>query len=282
MSCKKAAVLLKACWWQNAPQLSSLAPPERQPLPTSPPQLTAHKQQPVRPVPAAALVLLRENRTSSIEVLLGRRHDNARFMPGIYVVPGGRVEPEDGQPSGFEEELPPLPPGLDKATQGRAAAIARAALRETYEETGLLYGSETRAQKPTSGAATPSHQIWSCYAGAGIRPVFEQLWFIARAITPTFSPRRFHTRFLLGDGRFVQGQITGDGELEDINWYPLSDINRLSMANITKLVLEEALRHYNIIKNDNISGETRPAAMFRWTGSKHQGGVSATRTTLQT
>lgn len=203
-------------------------------------------------------------------------------MPGIYVVPGGRVEPEDGQLSGFEEELPPLPQGLDKATHERATAIARAALRETYEETGLLYGSETKIGKPTSGVVMPSHQIWNCYAEASIRPVFEQLWFIARAITPTFSPRRFHTRFLLGDGRFAQGEIAGDGELEDINWYSLGDISRLPMANITKLVLEEALSHYNVIKNGDISDKTRPAAMFRWTGSKHQGGVSATRTTLQT
>lgn len=213
---------------------------------------------------------------------MGRRHSNARFMPGIYVVPGGRVEPEDGQLSGFTEAPPPLPLGLDKATQGRAAAIARAALRETYEETGLLYGSQVGNLARESVTPMKSAQIWNCYADAKLRPVFDQLWFIARAITPTFSPRRFHTRFLLGDGRFAQGQIAGDGELEDVNWYPLRGISRLPMANITKLVLEEALIHYNIIKNTDRNYENRPAAMFRWTGSQHQGGVSASRSTLQT
>lgn len=217
-----------------------------------------------------------------MEVLLGRRHSNARFMPGIYVVPGGRVEPEDGQLSGFTEELPPLPQGLDKATHGRAAAIARAALRETYEETGLLYGNQIEKQEREPLTTMQGPQIWNCYAEANIRPVFDQLWFIARAITPTFSPRRFHTRFLLGDGRFAQGQIAGDGELEDINWYPLGGISRLPMANITKLVLEEALTHYNIVKNIDHASKIRPAAMFRWTGSKHQGGVSASQRPLQT
>ncbi len=224
-------------------------------------------------------MLLRGTGEGATEVLLGRRHGNAGFMPGVYVVPGGRVESEDGRTSAFPEELPPLPQGLDKATHGRASAIARAALRETFEETGLLYGkaSEVASAVPRSGQS----QIWTRYAEAGIQPAFERLWFIARAITPTFSPRRFHTRFLLGDGRFAQGKIGGDGELEDIDWCPLNTIGELPMANITKLVLKEALTHYTIIRNSNSMLSDRPAAMFRWTGSKHQGGVSASQRTLQ-
>lgn len=228
-------------------------------------------------------MLLRRNAKTETEVLLGRRHSRAGFMPGVYVVPGGRVEPEDGKLSGFSEDLPPLPQGLDKATHGRATAIARAALRETFEETGLLYGKsgQTPGKPPISdGPSQPA--IWDRYAAAGILPVFDRLWFIARAITPTFSPRRFHTRFLLGEGGFAQGQIGGDGELEDIGWYPMSGLGGLPMANITKLVLEEALEHYNIIRKPDYGRPDRPAAMFRWTGTKHQGGVSAARRTLGT
>ena len=227
-------------------------------------------------------MLLRGTEKAETEVLLGRRHSKAGFMPGVYVVPGGRVEPEDGKASGFSEDLPPLPQGLDKATHGRAAAIARAALRETFEETGLLYGRAL--QSPMS--ARPSREalpaIWERYAAAGVTPVFDRLWFIARAITPAFSPRRFHTRFLLGEGGFAQGEIGGDGELEDIGWYPMSGIGGLPMANITKLVLEEALEHYNIIRKQNFDRPDRPAAMFRWTGTKHLGGVSAARRPLGT
>lgn len=210
---------------------------------------------------------------------MGRRHSSARFMPGVYVVPGGRVEAADGRESGFSEQFRPLPPGLDKATVARAPAMLRAALRETYEETGLLYGVTGQG---TGKAPLPASEgLWDLYARAALRPAFEELTFIARAITPTFSPRRFHTRFLLGDGGFAQGTISGDGELEDIDWYPLSDTARLPMAGITRMVLEEALKHYSNVINPTPMASVRPAAMFRWVGSKHQGGVSATRKTLK-
>lgn len=227
---------------------------------------------PVRPVPAASLVLLRRTSGESLEVLLGRRHSAARFMPGVYVVPGGRVEAEDGKDSGFSEQFRPLPPGLDKETHNRAPAMLRAALRETYEETGLLYGA---AQPSQGGDSLPAGDFWGHYSRAALRPAFEEISFIARAITPTFSPRRFHTRFLLGDGGFAQGQISGDGELEDIGWYPLEAISGLPMAGITRLVLEEALKHYDHLIKPQSTQLARPAAMFRWVGSKHQGGVSA-------
>jgi len=51
---------------------------------------------PVRPRDAASLILLRE-RSTGLEVLLGRRGKDARFMPGRYVFPGGRVTAEDAR-----------------------------------------------------------------------------------------------------------------------------------------------------------------------------------------
>ncbi|MGH6891168.1 MAG: hypothetical protein ACREEP_02800, partial [Dongiaceae bacterium] len=61
----------------------------------------------VRPVDAAGLVLLRGRRDAP-EILLGRRHAKTTFLPDIYVVPGGRVDPEDLLPSGFRERPHPL------------------------------------------------------------------------------------------------------------------------------------------------------------------------------
>ena len=246
-------------------------------MPKAQTRLTPKQSSPTRPVPAASLVLLRRVTGQDLQVLLGRRHDGARFMPGVFVVPGGRVEAEDSRVSGFSEDFRPLPRGLDKATHARAPAIMRAAIRETFEETGLLYGITNQA----SGKATPTDDIWETYARSAIRPAFEHLSFIARAITPTFSPRRFHTRFLIGDGGFAQGQIGGDGELEDIDWYPLGEITGLPMAGITRLVLKEAVKHYDLLLKPNSIKPERPAAMFRWTGSKHRGGVSASRKTLR-
>ena len=55
---------------------------------------SAPSKRPVHPKDAASVILLRGSRTDP-EVLLGRRRLNARFMPGIYVFPGGRVDRAD-------------------------------------------------------------------------------------------------------------------------------------------------------------------------------------------
>jgi 8-oxo-dGTP pyrophosphatase MutT (NUDIX family) len=142
-----------------------------------------------RPVDAAGLVLLRGGRDDP-EVLLGRRHARAGFLPDIYVFPGGRVEPGDGR--GRPLPLaPPVAAGLAWASRRPAAAFVRAALRETAEESGLSLPPEA----------------------------VEGIDFICRAITPTRSHRRYNTRFLLADGAACQGALAGDGELEDLGWH---------------------------------------------------------------
>ncbi len=119
----------------------------------------------IRPAEAAGLVLIRRAAAagSGAEVLLGRRSARSRFMPGIYVFPGGRIGPEDCRPSGFAEPLPDPPPGLDQTTRRRLAVFARAALRETYEETGLLIGAAEAASIPRhrgDGAEVWGAEVW--------------------------------------------------------------------------------------------------------------------------
>jgi len=99
----------------------------------------------VRPKDAATLILL--DRSGKVpKVLMGRRHHSHVFLPGKFVFPGGRVDPAD--------RLMPVAAQLDKRTQGRlmkkvseaSAAKARmfalTAIRETFEETGLLIGKK--------------------------------------------------------------------------------------------------------------------------------------------
>ena len=218
----------------------------------------------IRPADAAGLVLIRQAAAagSSAEVLLGRRSGRSRFMPDIYVFPGGRVGPEDRRPSGFAEPLPDQPPGLDRATRQRLEVFARAALRETFEETGLLLGATgmASAPAPTGGQGA---EVWNAFAATGLAPRFAGMRLVARAITPADSPVRFHTRFFLAEGAAASGEIGGDGELEDIHWAPLESLPELPMADITLLVLEEALAHRSAA-----SGPDRPAPLFRWIGSR--------------
>jgi 8-oxo-dGTP pyrophosphatase MutT (NUDIX family) len=218
----------------------------------------------VRPAEAAGLVLIRQSAAAGAgaEVLLGRRSGSSRFMPGIYVFPGGRVGPEDRRPSGFAEPLPDQPPGLDRGTERRLAVFARAALRETFEETGLLLGTVVAASAPPPLRDTGT-AVWNAFASLGLAPAFARMRLVARAITPADSPVRFHNRFFLADGATATGEIGGDSELEDIHWAPLESLRGLPMADITLLVLEEALAH-----RAGTGGPDRPAPLFRWIGSK--------------
>lgn len=170
------------------------------------------------------------------EVLLGRRRRTARFLPGIWVFPGGRLETTDALPSGFEERFAALPGGLDAATRGKAQALLRAAVRETFEETGILLG------RPGRRAEERHDPIWQAYHAAGLTPAFEVPRLLARAITPTMSPIRFHTRFFLAEATGLAHGEPRDDELEEVAWVPLSDTPSLEMVDVTEFVLSRALK----------------------------------------
>src|ERR1041384_3850645 len=90
----------------------------------------------VRPRDAASLILLR-GKGHDLELLAGRRPGHVKFMPGVYVFPGGAIDAEDKKPWHVESGGAHLPPRLQRC--------ARAALRETWEEVGVLVGRRSSA-----------------------------------------------------------------------------------------------------------------------------------------
>jgi len=194
----------------------------------------------VKPVDAAGLVLIRAGSKGAPEILLGRRHRKAGFLPDIYVVPGGRVDTADHAPSGFSETLNPAVATALMSGGSRRPALAfpRAALRETHEETGLLVGG---IGQPLD---SPRQQIWQAYGTAGLAPDFGAIDFICRAITPVTSHRRYNTRFFLADGARAMGSVNGNGELEDLAWRPVPALSGLNIVDVTEYVLKEALRRW--------------------------------------
>ncbi len=211
----------------------------------------------VRPVDAAGIVLLREGAHGGPEVLMGRRHGKAKFLPDIYVFPGGRVDPQDRLPSGFEEHLAPgVETALRRAApRKRPATFLRAAIRETFEETGLLIGAP--GPQP---AYPPKADIWRQFAERGLAPRFEAFDFICRAITPRGSHRRYNSRFFLGDGAAAQGGLAGDGELVDLAWRPVEAMAGMNLVDVTEYVLAEAVRRW---RRGHRPGAENPA-LFRY------------------
>ena len=190
----------------------------------------AQTKRSLRPVDAATMVLWRRRRDGRIEVLMGRRHRNHVFMPHAYVFPGGRVEWTDAtfQPaSALPEDVQSR---LERAANPtRARAIAAAAVRETYEETGLLLGEGDPADPNTRKT---------------LRPHLGGLDYFFRAITPPGRPRRFDARFLVANGEAATGDLgTGDGELLDVAFRSLDATRALDIAGITRIALAEFERY---------------------------------------
>ena len=194
----------------------------------------------VRPVDAAGLVLIRQGHGQP-EVLMGRRHRRHVFLPNIYVFPGGRLDAADNEASGFPEAVPGETLRELRRGAGRRTPLsfARAALRETLEETGLLVGQPGRAP---GGAGR--REPWRHFARQGLVPAFAALGFVCRAITPTSSARRYNTRFLIADGALARGDLAGDGELEDLAWRGTGALRHLGLVDVTAFVLEEALARW--------------------------------------
>ena len=195
----------------------------------------------IRPVPAATMIIV-DGSGAEPQVLMGKRHEKHVFMPGRYVFPGGRVDPTDRKMNvaGALHELVEmrLIKRARKATTSSARALALAAIRETYEETGLLIGSADYGM-PESAPDGP----WSDYAAHGLYPELDQLHLIARAVTPIGRPRRYDTAFFAIGAESIAGQVEGmigpDKELVDLVWLPISRAEKLDMPAITRTVLIE-------------------------------------------
>lgn len=175
----------------------------------------------VRPRDAASVILVRPDASGALTVLMGRRSRRAAFVPDVFVFPGGRVDTADA----LTETVTALPP--EQATRLAAAgaagprlarALATAAIRETWEETGYVLGA----------SRVENDRILADQAA---------LSYSARAITPRESPIRFHARFFLADGSALAGPPTGSGELTDLAWFPLAEAQKLPVIDVTEFML---------------------------------------------
>ena len=208
---------------------------------------------PVRPRDAATLIVVRPGNRDPL-CLMGRRHADSQFMPGYYVFPGGAVEGADrtakpASPLDFTH-LAAMGVGGNVAD---AAALAVAAVRETYEETGVMVAA------PGDVGDAPG-STFDEMRRRSVAPALGRLVYLGRAITPTYSPIRFHARFFLTRLRPGHVGLGGDGELHDLSWVPLSDVASLPTIDITRFMAEFA---GEIIKRAPIVPPGRPVFTTR-------------------
>ncbi|MEO1407821.1 MAG: NUDIX hydrolase, partial [Pseudomonadota bacterium] len=103
-----------------------------------------------RPKDAATLILVRPG-DKEVEVLMGKRSRGHVFMPDKYVFPGGRVDPPDGRVPAATELHPRSEEQLVKYARRKPRAFALTAIRETFEETGLIVGKPCSSNHKVPG-----------------------------------------------------------------------------------------------------------------------------------
>jgi 8-oxo-dGTP pyrophosphatase MutT (NUDIX family) len=203
-----------------------------------PPQLVEHardfaegRRTPAEPRDAATVVLVRPS-TDEPAVYLLRRQTSMAFAGGMCVFPGGGVDPRDFDSSvAWAGRSPSLWAAQLGTTEEMARALVCAAVRETFEESGVLLAgaSETEVVADTTGEDWEADRLALEGKELGFTAFLERRGLVLRTdllgvwsawCTPEFEPRRFRTWFLVA--ALPPGQRTRDvsTESESVTWLP--------------------------------------------------------------
>lgn len=200
---------------------------------------------------AATLIVVRDGK-----VLMGRRAQGHVFMASKWVFPGGRIDRSDFRAASTGDFDARSAARLSLGCPPhRARALALAAIRETFEETGLIVG------KPAPPASVAGG--WRAYRAAGAIPDLSALTYVARAITPPGRARRFDARFFMADGSaLLSRDIDGSGELDEIAWFPWKEAEGLDLPAITRFIIGEI--------GQRLDDPDRPAPFVKFVRGQHQ------------
>ncbi len=196
----------------------------------------------------AATLILHRHGAEGPEVLMGQRGRKAAFMPSKFVFPGGALDPGDAQMQ--------LAGALSPACRARLCidgacerdgpdaplpeALVAAAIRELWEETGLMLARPEPWSTADLAAIPPG---WDAFAQAGLRPDASACRFVFRAVTPPARSRRFDARFFAARAAAVAGDVDdfsrAQPELGALQWVPLRRARSFDLPFITTVVLAE-------------------------------------------
>ncbi|MBU4435542.1 MAG: NUDIX hydrolase [Alphaproteobacteria bacterium] len=208
----------------------------------------------LRPRHAATLIIVRTD-AAKPRLLMGRRAGGHAFMPDKWVFPGGRVDRGDYRAPAASELSPETVARLTHQPRhpspaALARALALAAVRETFEETGLLLAKAA----PSRPGAGP----WRPFLAQGALPDLAALAFVARAITPPYRTRRFDARFFMAPAESLLSleRQPDCGELDEIAWVDFDEALALDLPNITRFVVGEI--------GQRLKDSSRPAPFMRF------------------
>lgn len=194
---------------------------------------------------AATVILVRDRKTSP-KILMGQRGAKAAFMPNKFVFPGGAVDADDANvPLAHDLNSVCKARLIEQSEPSLANALITAAIREVWEETGIILGEKSDWPGPV-----PTE--WQSFSDAGYLPSAKGFSLVFRAITPPGRPRRFDARFFMVDAGFSKTDLDDFGnacdELSHLQWIALKDIQDFDLPFITQVVMAEVAA---LIKSGN-------------------------------
>lgn len=191
-----------------------------------------------RPRDAATLILVRRD-GGQPKLLMGKRSGKHSFMPDKYVFPGGRVEASDARMPSCTQPRADMLGTLGHQTRRALRAFPLTAIRETFEETGLIVGKPGEAPDRVPPG-------WEPFIETGALPCLQHLTFIGRAITPPYRHKRFDARFFMAeaDRALIDDRPPLDSrELHDLQWVTVEEARMLDLPRITQFMLAEVADH---------------------------------------
>ena len=198
---------------------------------------------PAVPRDAATVILVRPG----VEVFLLRRTKALEFAPGACVFPGGSVDERDADPAIAETHwVGPSPADLGHLlgiSAERVRALVCAAVRETFEESGVLLAGPSPAElaqddatKDRQALLDGSLSLGELLRRRGLKLRADLLTPWARWITPEISPRRFDTWFFAAALPPGQLAAAGPGEADSGTWWrPSAALDAARAGEITLL-----------------------------------------------
>lgn len=193
------------------------------------------------PLPAATIVLVRDG-DDGLEVLVLQKAAGKHFAGGALVFPGGKSDLSD---EAYARDF--------LAADDVHATLKVAAVREMFEETGILLARRPGAKAPLDAfevaelvAADPERPVLEIARQAGLELATDTLERFAHWITPPSRAKRFDTHFFVAPAPAGQAEVTVDGyEIVHAAWRRPQDILEEVHAGRLKLVLPTMM---NLIK----------------------------------
>lgn len=192
---------------------------------------------PAIPQDASTVLLIRDAQAAGVEVLMVQRHQDIAFAGGMLVFPGGKVAEGDGDLPPERWMGPPLEDWCDTLKiedRALALSLAVAAVRETFEEAGLLLAVREDGSRLTAADLREPQMIearlrlndrsrswdWRPWLAAeGLVLDLGALRFWSWWITPRRSPKRYDTRFFLAHVPESQVAYRDGVEITGTRWW---------------------------------------------------------------